>query len=582
MPIYNDRTLFNLYSARPLPLYDDGKSLKPILDMVYFGVSVKNNEYTILSDQEQLTCQNTKICRVSDVLRRIEDTPHCVIKSFSKNVLTCPMEVSKDITGFYELHGRKMVYSVPRTETLKLICSDKTNPYEDHIHSTVTVSGVGLADIAPDCQVILPNDRRLYSNPLPLQESLPGANFMEVFNFLPELDNYTLELRDQSVFNHTVFTQLHLREVDSSIDSFDELTSETFNLKNSLPEVLRVFIGIICVLFLFFMACMCSPKFRTWFKTFVLWKNPHKWYTQFRGIDLSTWTRRGTKYHRANREIIRSRNIIEKTNSIRKNNFAMDSREYNPTPMSGYSDPITRACVERTSLKKNNEPLPSSMWVPVDPYAEPPGSNLSRTATSTLQRSPAFRRKSVAFADHEVPNAPSLDVLPGNLYPRVTNCYTTDPKSCDRVEKLLSSPGSIRRMLSETDCKPVTGNEPVPVFRAPNVRSTSSPATVRRWANPDTRPHAHEEDSAVVATIATQSSLQNTPEPQRRLKRSGSRQRSRTPPPSRPRTPPGMRLGTPPRNQVNSLAEAMRTHNFSSLDLTVPHTTSSSKLINGD
>jgi len=211
VPVYNDRTLFQLYSVRPMPLYDDGKILTPVPDVSYFGISVTNSEYTILSQDEQSLCRKDQFCHVADVLRKIEETDHCVIKSFFKNVLACEMEQSQDNTGFFELHGRKLVYSVPKVTNIKLICKNATTL--QHAHSTVSVSGVGLADIAPDCQVILPNDRRIFSNPAPLQETLGQANFMQIFNYLPELDNFTIEIRDQSIFNHSVLAQLHLRPV---------------------------------------------------------------------------------------------------------------------------------------------------------------------------------------------------------------------------------------------------------------------------------------------------------------------------------------------------------------------------------
>src|SRR5574343_192783 len=208
-----------------------------------------------------------------------------------------------------------------------------------------------------------------------------------------------------------------------------------------------------------------------------------------------------------------------------------------------------------------------NQWVPVDPWADPPSSSTSNSPHSTLRRSPAFRRKSVSFGTQnkdypERPRTPN-PVVPDTqsppsypevlvaqrLYPVVRNNYEADPTTQSEIAKLLSSPTSVRRMLIETDCKPVCDPVSVQEFRDTRSRSTSSPATVRRWANPETRPQAHEEDSAVVATIANQSSLNNTPEPPRRTRRKSSGARADTPPP-----------------KPHSLARALQDNNLSSLD----------------
>ena len=498
VPVYNDRTLFNLYSVKPLPLYDEGKSLTPINDISFFGISVTNNEYTVLSREEQNACQTEQFCRVSDVLRRLEETPHCVIKSFSKNVLACEMKETSDILGFYELHGQKLVYSVPDKQNIKLICRNITT--QQHIHTDVTVSGVGLASIAPDCQVILPNDRRIFSNPAPLHETLGKVNFMDVFNYLPELDNFTTEIRDQSIFNHTAFVQLHMREVDTTFHGVDQVFKETFSFREFFPEFLRVLIGMLCVIFLLLLPCFCSYKYRTWFKTWILWKNPYKWLTEIRKIDLSSWTRRGSKFYKAAKDVEKNNDIIKRV---------LKSDEYVIPEKPHFADPITRVCNDRVNGRFkdpnfNQAPFRQNQVVEIDLHSLPP--NLF---------SDPNRFSSPDHPDATSPTLPKSVKFPAPkppLYPQViVPCPSTQP--------LITVPK-------------ITYEAPPKVEK---VETTLTKAAL------ELQPLAER-------SVITQTSMRNTPEPRKRLL---VRSRSQS----------------PVFEETNCLAEAMKAHNISTINV---------------
>jgi len=521
VPVYNDRTLFQLYSVRPLPLYDDGKVMTPVPDITYFGVSVTNSEYTILSAQEQAECQKDQFCQVSDVLRKIEDSTHCVIKSFFHNVLACKMVQSQDTTGFYELHGRKLVYSVPKQENIKLIC--KNSSTQHHTHSTVSVHGVGLANIAPDCQVILPNDRRIFSNPTPLQETLPEANFMEIFNYLPELDNFTIEIRDQSVFNHTVFAQLNLHPVETTYNVGEKLFEDTFSLKQLLPEVVRVIIGIFCVLFLLFLPCLCFPKFRTWFKTFILWKNPAKWYTQFRGMDMSTWTRKGTKFNKSVKDIEKNQKVISKVLDPKNKPNDSEDRDFKPVNFA-FSDPITKECNKRMN--------PSTLSAEATPYK------------------PIFKRNtSLRTSRNSLPKVQELNEV---LYavPKPARPVSTEPEdgtSSEDENKENRPPTNARYSLRQPKEPPVVFND----AQSPTITIVTSQGFVERMIEgTDCKPRVSEQEKAAIKAAAakaaiTQTSIRNTPEPIRR------------------------NIYHPQATQaeINCLANAMKENNLSSLDV---------------
>jgi len=416
------------------------------------------------------------------------------------------MEESHDKLGFYELHGRKLVYSVPKAENIKLICKNATTL--QHSHTSVSITGVGIADIAPDCQIILPNDRRIFSNPMPLQEKLGEANFMHIFNYLPELDNYTIEVRDQSIFNHTVISQLQLRPVETYYNVNDRLFNDTFSLRQFLPEAVRVMIGVICVLICLLLPCFCFPKFRTWFKTFILWKNPAKWYTHYRGMDMTTWTRRGTKFYKSCKDVEKNKQVISKVlDSNNRNLQEFRDMEQNPITF-GFSDPIAQECAKR-----------------VNDYAPSPGANKSVPKPSEkslyptadiaepLYSTPTVRCSSVDANTRFLPESIPEDV---EMQAYNTRRHKMEPPvifndTQNPTINIVTAPGYVDRLLEESDGK-------LKVSRA--------------------------EKSAINSAL-TQTSMRNTPEPVRRNL-------------YHPHAPPV---------EINYLANVMRENNLSSLNV---------------
>ena len=421
VPIYSTRSLFYIYSARPLPLYDEGKKLIPIIDIEFFGISVADSEYTILTTSEKDKCLNDQFCNVKDVLRKNGETHHCVIKSFDKNILACPMEENKDELGFYELHGSKLVYSVPKQTEIKLICHNKTSNH--HMHSSVSLHGVGLAKIAPDCQILLPNDRRIFSNPEPIQEKLGIANFMSMLEFLPELDNYTIKIRDQEHFNHSTFSHLQLRAVDYELKDMEHLYNETFNLKSFLSESIRVTLGLLAIFFIILIPCMCSAKLRTWFKTWILWKNPKKWYTEFRRIDMNTWTRRGTKYRRSREQMQENKRKYEeclhpdeREEYFKKQRIAQEAlRARSSIGDISMSDPLT-AAIHDIEWPTRNRALPTEYTSPI--FRE----SLNRRSERNTSLYPNLRQQnSFQKSDEAPPSYPGLNPAQTGFQPVIVD-----------------------------------------------------------------------------------------------------------------------------------------------------------------
>jgi len=320
IPILDDRTKFYLYSVTPLPLYTGDDGVISEIDADYIGISQTNSEYTILNARETQDCLKEQFCVVPDAIRQIESSNHCVIKSFQSNVYACDLKPLKTKNGFYELHGTQLIYSTPNATEIKLICKDaETGLFE---HTSMTISGVGNANVKPDCQIIIPGGRRIYSNPIPTVEKLQAPNFMKILEYLPEMDNFTLVIRDQANDNYTELIRQATHKAVSLLSIPDTPLEHFVDLPQFAGEVGRAFMFIALIVFFLILPC-CSEKYRTWWKTWLLCANPYKWLTVYQGVHLPTWTKRSKTAEKAKEKIARADRKNQKIlDEISKNTVA--------------------------------------------------------------------------------------------------------------------------------------------------------------------------------------------------------------------------------------------------------------------
>jgi len=199
---------------------------------------------------------------------------------------TCPYEEITEESPFFNLYDHTLVYSVKEKTSIKFICKNLSRPV-GHEHETRYIQGIGAATIAPDCQILFPNGMRAFSNPEPKIENMGSLKFMDNFNFLPSIDNYTNII--PLPVNITPFKELKLTQVDTT--AYKSLLEEIINPQSALPEIIRVTMGILIFIASFIVTCFIFPKVGVWFKTITLWKNPKTWWTDFKHYDLPSFNK---------------------------------------------------------------------------------------------------------------------------------------------------------------------------------------------------------------------------------------------------------------------------------------------------
>ena len=191
---------------------------------------------------------------------------------------------TKDDEPFYYVYSNKLIYSINGQQMANLICKHKG----EHNKSTAFIEGIGTANIAPGCNVILQNRMEVYIHPEAKQTNLGEVKFMEIHRLIPRSGEYNFKIAEQTNHTYTIYTP-DLTPIET--DMFSKIMHEIVNPEQVLPEVFRVLTGILIAVLIFVFICMCFPKVGIWFKTCIFWKNPKTWWVDIQQYDLATFNK---------------------------------------------------------------------------------------------------------------------------------------------------------------------------------------------------------------------------------------------------------------------------------------------------
>ena len=282
IPVLEEKNLFTLYKIKPIPIFMESKIVRAIVPTEYIAYASANNEFTILNTAEHQSCKNAKYCKATDILRPVPTTQNCVIKALETNSQTCKFEEISKSEPYYKLYDDTLVYSVNGPLETRIICKE-SKQFKQNIFY---LNGVGLLKIAQDCKIEFQNSYKAFSNPEPTVTDLGSVKMMDVFHYIPQPDNFSIEIPKYIKANVSMPT-INLKKVETA--SFEQILNEVINPSDALPEIIRVLTAISIVIIVLLIICKFSPKFETCFKTFVLWKNPKTWWTEFRNYDIRTF-----------------------------------------------------------------------------------------------------------------------------------------------------------------------------------------------------------------------------------------------------------------------------------------------------
>jgi hypothetical protein len=285
IPVLEEKNLYTLYKAQPIPIFLNDSVIQAKISHSYYAYASANNEFTQISSEEHHNCKNARYCKSVDILRPVANTKNCVIKALETSTQICEFETIENREPFYKLYGDILIYSVRGPLETRLICKGKANFQQNVFY----LNGVGAMKIAPECKIEFADNYRAFSNPEPSITSLGEVKLMDVFNFMPNPENFTVKVPEFKPINYSL-PILNLTRTEEPAYIVDILY-DVVNARSALPDIFRalIAISIICVIIL--IAMKLSTKFNVCCKTFVLWKNPKIWWEQFKHYDITTFTK---------------------------------------------------------------------------------------------------------------------------------------------------------------------------------------------------------------------------------------------------------------------------------------------------
>lgn len=174
--------------------------------------------------------------------------------------------------------------------TIRITCQSNTNSLTQE-SQTQTLSGIGQITIKPSCTIVLPDNRKYFSNPILEAESLDQSNML---NILKESNtnafNYTFKMPTTTPKPPLPDFTLQ-RKVNTTL--LDQIMQEISEPAKSIT-VITIF-SIFLLTFILILLCCCTfnPCFRTWFTTCTFLKNPKTWWTEYKKYNVNDFSKIG-------------------------------------------------------------------------------------------------------------------------------------------------------------------------------------------------------------------------------------------------------------------------------------------------
>ena len=283
IPVMDDRSLFNFYEVKRVPIFEKGKSYFARADLRYFAITSNTNEYSALSESEYFICLTNKQCQISDVIHPINPDSACTVQTFQENALKCDLIQTEHYQKpFFAFYNNKTFFSVPEPLNIRITCQESAMTYVTETQ-TKQISGTGYIEIKPSCSIVLPDNRKYFSNPILEAEHLDTSNMMNILEEShPTILNFTFQIPTPTPATTKATPTLRPISIPFIEQIYQEISTPAKALSTTLIFIIIFFVFIFIGIFL----CMTSKCFRDWFGSCTLMKNPKTWWTQYKNYDL--------------------------------------------------------------------------------------------------------------------------------------------------------------------------------------------------------------------------------------------------------------------------------------------------------
>jgi len=207
------------------------------------------------------------------------------LQTFQENKPFCELtELTQPQKPFFAFYGNKTYYSLPHPIVVRITCQEALNTPTSETE-TRTLEGMGQIEIQPSCTIILPDNRKYFSNPILEAENLGQTNMLNLLKeSQPNTFNYTFNIPIPTPAP-TMPPFVLRKTVNNTL--LQQIISEISEPAKSLTTLAIFGTLMLIILILFLCCCMFNPCFRTWFTTCTFMKNPRTWWTQYKRYDLT-------------------------------------------------------------------------------------------------------------------------------------------------------------------------------------------------------------------------------------------------------------------------------------------------------
>jgi len=287
IPLTNNKNTFKLYQVRPIPLFEEDKTIELIPDSEYIGISTDTTSFIKLSIHEYESCVNRDMCTTATPIETINEQNGCAAYSYRTMQVQCPAKpIPKTTKPFFATYGNNTYFSTPKQYIVNVICpNENSQVIKEPTLGTKALSNTGMFTLNAHCFVETQDNRRI------ITQSKPDyADDLGVSTINQALKYYAKPLVFDKPINITSNQIMDLQPMQLEpvpILTFSDILADAITPTQVASHVLRDVIIVFAVLISFALLTCISPRVRAWFKACCFVSNPVKYWSHYKKYNIT-------------------------------------------------------------------------------------------------------------------------------------------------------------------------------------------------------------------------------------------------------------------------------------------------------
>ena len=280
VPVLAETHQYNFYQPTPMPIYNKDEVHMPVLDATHIAISKNGAKYLSMTHEEFRQCKtDPNECQVRRPARPINDKSSCTIRSYTTNVLQCPVQVVADPTSvppFLHVEGNVVIFAINGSLTMYVKCQEHrfSATYRDE---TVVITDRGQVTLRSACSVTLPDGSTFDTSSLAPTKFLKDLPIFDQLSHLPKPTGYKITRNNETIMQFNTTILIEKAPEEKKVLSLEELIENAFTSKNTFAFGAQITIFIIIILSIAITCCCCRHRIMSCLRATKIRKpNPNK------------------------------------------------------------------------------------------------------------------------------------------------------------------------------------------------------------------------------------------------------------------------------------------------------------------